>query len=107
MSDTKKRYEKWEISADLTSDFEKHFERHPEHTKLIPEFETDVTTNPFRHPVAERIRKIQSEGGRYPDDCYRWRKQRLRIVYFPEAETNTVYPLDADLDKDIKYKKRK
>jgi hypothetical protein len=99
------RFKKWTL-LQPSSSFRKHFETHPDHTKYIPQFEQDVTTNPFRHPVRKRITPIFSEKKRYPEGSHRWRKSGLRIVYLPEKADNTIYPLDADTESNIGYKKR-
>ena len=107
LPETKTRHQEWEISTEsnIASDFKKHFDKYPEHTKLLTEFESDVTKNPFNHPVKKRIRKIQRKD-RYPEGTHRWSKKRLRVVYLPVEESHTVYPLDVGLDKDIKYKRK-
>jgi len=105
MSNNHERYRNWEL-LEPSSSFEKHFVTHPHHTKYIEEFETDVTTDPFRHRVRKRIASIQPEKRRYPEGSYRWRKSNLRIVYFPDKDDHTIYPLDAATASDIGYKKR-
>ncbi|MBE3086866.1 MAG: hypothetical protein IMZ64_11695 [Bacteroidetes bacterium] len=105
MSEDRTRYPKWEM-GETNTDFEDHFNKHPEHKKFIHEFATDVTTNPFRHPKRKKIVKIQREIASYPDGCYRWSKSNLRVVYFPNTDDHTINPLDADIAPDIRYKKR-
>jgi len=69
-----------------------------------PAFVRDVTENPFYHPKHRRIAKLR--GNAYPPGTYRYRKDPLRVIYYPERETNTVYPLEAASGKNISYKKR-
>lgn len=105
MPGTKQRYKRWIVGPPASS-FEKHFYTHRHHTKYISEFETDVTTNPFRHQTRGKIVPIQQERSRYPKGSYRWRKSDLRVVYFPKKDDHTVYPLDAGTAGSIPYKKR-
>jgi len=104
MSNDAERYREWEI-LEPSSSFEKHFRSRPDHINYIPEFESDVTTNPFRSPRG-RIVRIQQTKGRYREGVYRWKKSDLRIVYFPEKANHTIYPLDAGTAANIGYKKR-
>jgi len=106
MPATPKRKNVWTLLAPSSS-FEAHFKSHPEHTKYIIEFQSDVTVDPFHHPTPKKIRLIQREVDSYPNGCYRWRKSSLRIVYLPEKEDHTIYPLDASTASSAKYKKRR
>lgn len=92
----------WKI-AEPTHSVDKWFRRHPDHAKYIPEFEADVTKNPYRNPGKKKITQVQSEEN-YPKGCYRWRKSDLRIVYLPKKSNHTVYPLDAHSAGGIAYK---
>ena len=93
----------WKL-ANPKRDFEKFFKNHPTYVKYIPEFETDVTTNPFSHPVSKRIIKLQHDDN-YPKDSYRWKKSDMRIVYNILEEQKIVLPLDANTAGNIKYRK--
>ncbi|MCK4905428.1 hypothetical protein KAS42_04215 [bacterium] len=106
MPTKQKRENIWGVTSPSSS-FLKYFESHPEDTKYILEFETDVSRNPFSHPTPKKIRRIKKEKGRYPKGTHRWKKKALRIVYFPEKETHTVYPLDAANAGNAGYKKRR
>jgi len=68
-------------------------------------FESDVTDNPFYHPKAKRIEKLKGKTT-FPTGTYRYRKDPLRVIYFPDKSTQTVYPLEAASATDISYKKR-
>jgi mRNA-degrading endonuclease RelE of RelBE toxin-antitoxin system len=105
MSNNHERYRQWALLPPSSS-FEKHFKTHPHHTEYIKEFETDVTTDPFRHSVRKRIAPIPLEIKRYPKGSHRWRKSNLRIVYYPDKDDHTIYPLDAGTAGNIGYKKR-
>jgi hypothetical protein len=101
----KRRENVWKMGPPA-SYFEKHFETHPEHTRYLPEFKSDVTANPFHHPKPGKISRIEREVTRYPEDCYRWSKSDLRVVYHPSKIDLTIYPLDADTAGNVRYKKR-
>ena len=88
------------------SHFVKHFKSHPQHTEYIPEFETDITKDPYHHLKPGKITKIEREIDRYPIGTYRWKKSDLRIIYFPQKEDHTIYPLDAATASSVRYKKR-
>jgi len=105
MSASPKRENIWKLLPPSSS-FEKYFRVHPEDTKYIPEFQTDVTRNPFRHPVRKRITRIEKERGRYPEGAHRWRRSDLRIVYLPKKENHTVYPMEAAKATNVGYKRR-
>lgn len=91
--------------GEVRNRFIKHFEKYPHHTKYIPEFESDVTTNPYWNQTRRRIDKIEKEVDRYPPGCFRWSKSDLRIVYLPDEPTHTIVPLDASTAADVAYKK--
>ena len=86
--------------------FTEYFNAHPEHTKFIPQYEKDVTEDPFRHPHRGRITKVEREIARYPKGCFRWKNFHVRVVYLPDKTTETIYSLDANTPAQIKYKKR-
>ena len=66
-------------------------------------FEKDVSDNPFFHPKHRRITKLKMS---YPSGTYRYRKDPLRVVYYPDKEKRVVFPLEAATATDISYKKR-
>lgn len=62
----------------------------------------DVSINPFYSPVSKRIAKLNDTS--YPEGTYRYRKDPLRVIYFPERATQTVYTLEAATADDASYK---
>lgn len=92
------------VLAEPKKKFEKFFEDHTEFIIYIPEFEADVTENPFRHETHKKICKLQPNDA-YPPGCYRWRKKDLRIVYSVIKQQHLILPLDANTAGDIDYKK--
>lgn len=103
--DTRERYPKWTMEAPASS-YTKFFQAQTTYSHYIPEFEADVTSNPFTHRVRDRITKLQRVGRRFPEGCYRWSKSVVRIVYLPDREKHTVLPLYANTAGNVKYKKR-
>jgi len=73
--------------------------------KKWPKFEGSVAENPFYHPKPRRIVKLE-KGTSFPPGTYRYRDDPLRVVYYPNKETHTVYPLAAGTATDIPYKKK-
>jgi len=73
--------------------------------KKWPNFEKDVTSNPFFHPKHRRIVKLKG-GKTFPPDSYRYRNNPLTVVYLPEGTTKTIFCLDAASTTQISYKKR-
>lgn len=67
-------------------------------------FERDVSDDPFYHPKPKRIRKLK--GSSYPTGTYRYKKEPLRVVYYPDKVERVVFPLEAGTATDISYKKR-
>jgi hypothetical protein len=67
-----------------------------------PSFERDVASNPFYHPKPKRIAKLAG----YPITVYRYKKSVLRVVYYPDNPSRTVFPLEAASTEEISYKKR-
>ena len=94
---------KW-ILAEPRKEFEKFFKTHFQHTKFIPEFESDVTENPYYHPRG-RIKKLAPQD-RYPKESYRWKKSDLRIVYAVEEPTRMIFPLDINVAGSIGYRRK-
>jgi mRNA-degrading endonuclease RelE of RelBE toxin-antitoxin system len=92
------------VLASPKKDFVKFFKNHPTYTKYIPEFETDVTANPYRHDVPDRIVKLHPDDN-YPKESYRWKKSNMRIVYNVSKQKKIILPLDADTAGNIKYRK--
>jgi len=73
-------------------------------SKKWPKYESAVTSDPFYHPKPKRIEKLS--GTSYPEGTYRFRDDPLRVVYYPDKTTNTVFTLGAGTSTDIKYKRR-
>lgn len=73
--------------------------------KKWPSFEANVADNPFFHPKAKRIKKLE-KGTSFPDGTYRYRNDPLRVVYYPDKDDRTVYPLAAGSASNIAYKKK-
>jgi mRNA-degrading endonuclease RelE of RelBE toxin-antitoxin system len=71
--------------------------------KRWKDFERDVTINPYYHHKKGRIEKLKDTA--YKGN-YRYRNEPIRVVYYPEGATKTVYPLNVGSSTDIKYKKR-
>ena len=69
-------------------------------------FESDVSDNPFYHPKPKRIRKLKVSSSSYPSGTYRYKKEPLRVVYYPDKVKRVVFPLEAGTATDISYKKR-
>jgi len=69
------------------------------------DFERDITTDPYHHTKYRRIVKLK-DTKTYPPGAYRYRKDPLRVVYFPEGKTKIIYPLEVGSYKDMAYKKR-
>lgn len=99
------RYRKWKMAAPADN-FTDYFDAHPQHTKYIPQYENDVTADPFRHRHPGRITEVEKEIARYRKGCYRWKNNQVRIVFFPDKTNATIYSLDANTPAQIKYKKR-
>lgn len=72
--------------------------------KKWEKFKTVVVKDPFYHPKAKRIEKLKTSS--YPDGTYRYKDEPLRVVYYPEKSTKTVYPLATGTATSITYKKR-
>lgn len=68
-------------------------------------FKADVTANPYHHPKHKRIKKME-ENSSYPKGSYRYKREPLRVVYYPEGKTKTIYTLAAGTTTQIPYKKR-
>jgi mRNA-degrading endonuclease RelE of RelBE toxin-antitoxin system len=68
-------------------------------------FKADVTKNPFYNPKPKRIEKLKGEKT-FPPGTYRYKREPLRVVYYPESSTKTVFPLEAATSTQISYKKR-
>lgn len=69
--------------------------------KRWKDFERDVTPNPYRHP---RIRKLKDTS--FHKGTYRYRKDPIRVVYYPEKSSKTIYPLEVATATDVSYKRR-
>ena len=96
--------EKWIIDKE-SSDTAKGDLSDPRAIKKWTVFEANVAANPFFHPKHKRIAKLPSKSV-YPKGTYRYRNDPLRVVYYPDKEDRTVYPLAAGTATDIAYKRR-
>jgi len=83
---------------------EKEYKSDTRLEKKWKDFERDVTRNPFYHPKPKRIEKLRDTP--YPDGSWRYKKDPIRVVYYPEGSTKIVYPLAVSSATDIPYKKR-
>jgi mRNA-degrading endonuclease RelE of RelBE toxin-antitoxin system len=63
-----------------------------------------VTSNPYYHTKPKRIVKLKDST--FPKGTYRYRKDPIRVVYYPEGTTKTVFPLTVDTASKIAYKKK-
>ncbi len=72
-------------------------------SKRWEDFERDVTRNPYYHPKRGRIEKLKDTSFK---GSFRYRNEPIRVVYYPEGKTKTVFPLDVGTPTDIKYKKK-
>lgn len=72
--------------------------------KLWPSFERDVTTNPYHHHKHKRIVKMKDSS--FQKGTYRYKKEPMRVVYYPEGKEKVIYPLEVAKAEDISYKKR-
>jgi mRNA-degrading endonuclease RelE of RelBE toxin-antitoxin system len=97
--------DKWIIDDALKEEVFSTIKHDDALVKKWPSFESDVTDNPFYHPKSKRIVKLKGKTS-FPPGTYRYRKDPLRVIYFPDKTTQTVYPLEAASATDISYKKR-
>jgi mRNA-degrading endonuclease RelE of RelBE toxin-antitoxin system len=67
-------------------------------------FERDVTANPFFHAKPKRIEELKEPS--FPKGTYRYRKDPIRVVYYPSRERRTVYPLECARADDVSYKRK-
>jgi len=72
-------------------------------SKRWKNFERDVTSDPFYHSKRGRIEKLRDTSFK---GYWRYSKDPIRVVYYPEGSTKTVYPLDVGTATDIRYKKK-
>jgi len=96
--------DRWIIDEEFAAEAKAQI-RDPRAEKKWPSFEADVAANPFYHPVYRRIKKLRPGSG-FPSKAYRYKKERLRVVYYPNKEDRTVYPLAAGTASTIAYKRR-
>jgi hypothetical protein len=68
------------------------------------DFERDVTVDPFFHPKRNRIRKLRDS--RFPEGTWRYSKDPIRVIYYPEKKTKVVYPLEVASATTVSYKRR-
>lgn len=68
------------------------------------DFERDVTQSPYYHPKPGRIRKLRDTS--FPEGTWRYSKNPIRVVYYPEKSRKIIYPLEVATATDVSYKKR-
>jgi len=68
-------------------------------------FKADVTLNPYFNPKQKRIVKLKGEQA-FPDGSYRYKREPLRVIYYPDGSSHTIFPLEAATTNQISYKKR-
>jgi len=96
--------DKWEIDAEYADQVKSSILKNERALKKWPKFVTAVTANPFYHSKSKRIEKMFATT--YPPGSWRYKDEPLRVVYFPDKETRTIYPLEAGTTLDMAYKKR-
>lgn len=79
---------------------ELYFGTYPKQKHCKVNFERDVTANPFYHPVYKRITKLKGSF----EGKYRWSQSNTRIIYFPDKESQTVFPIETGTATSISYK---
>jgi mRNA-degrading endonuclease RelE of RelBE toxin-antitoxin system len=103
MSDTGK----WEIGYEdekRKKKIEKEYKSDTRLEKKWKDFEKDVTQNPFYHVKPKRIEKLRDTS--FPKGTWRYRKDPIRVVYFPEKKRKIIYPLAVTTTTAAPYKKR-
>lgn len=98
--------EKWTVDEkeETSKEIEATVSTDSELKKHWPQFKADVATNPFYHTKPKRIAKLA--GTNFPPGTYRYKRGVLRVVYFPDKPSRTVFPLEAAHAVDVSYKKR-
>jgi len=94
----------WIIDKEYAEKAKSSISGDPQMMKKWISFEKDVTSNPFYHPKHKRIMKVKTPA--FSPGTYRYKKDPLRVVYFPQKEKKVIYPLEAGTATDISYKKR-
>lgn len=95
---------KWIIDPDTEKEAKESIQKKEAALEKWSGYVRDVSANPFHSPVRKRIAKLSDTS--YPEGTYRYRKDPLRVVYFPERSTQTVYTLEAATADDASYKIR-
>jgi len=104
MSDTGK----WKIGykdEKHKKEIEKEYQSDTQLKKRWKDFETDVTQNPYYHPKRKRIVKLKDTKS-FHKGTYRYRKDPIRVVYYPEKKDKIIYPLEVATVTTVSYKKR-
>jgi len=97
--------DKWTIDEAYKNDCIDSIKNDQRLLKKWDSFEADVTINPYFHPKSKRIAKLQGKTS-FPEGTFRYRRDPLRVVYFPEGTTKTIYPLEVATTTQISYKKK-
>jgi len=95
---------KWILDNDVAQTVEVDIAKNQYALKKWNKFKTVVINDPFYHPKPKRIKKLKTTT--YPKGSYRYKDEPLRVVYYPEKSTKTVYPLAVGTSTNIPYKKR-
>lgn len=72
--------------------------------KRWEDFERDVTKSPYFHPKPLRIVKLKDSS--FPKGTYRYKKEPIRVIYYPEKTKKIIYPLEVATASTVSYKKR-
>lgn len=103
MSDTGK----WKIGykdEKHKKEIEKEYQSDTQLKKRWKDFEIDVTQSPYYHPKPGRIRKLRDTS--FPEGTWRYSKNPIRVVYYPEKKDKIIYPLEVATVTTVSYKKR-
>lgn len=95
---------KWIIDEDSEKEAKTSIRKKQTALEKWQSYHDDVSANPFYSSVPRRVAKLK--GTSYPDGTYRYRKDPLRVVYFPEKSTQTIYTLEAATSATAAYKIR-
>ena len=97
---------KWILAfpeASVKTEYDAYFKKYPKQKHVKLSFETEVTENPFFHSADLRIVPLKGENLR---GQYRYGKSDTRIVYYPDQQSHTVFPLETCKITDPSYKRK-
>lgn len=95
---------KWIIDEESENEAKEKIRDKQDALKKWESYVRDVSNNPFYSSTLYKIKKLK--GSSYPEGTYRYRKDPLRVIYFPEKSSQTVYTLDAATADSASYKIR-